>query len=365
MPANAERDDICSRKSMRRPGVSGSLGKARLVDQMNTIRDGSRYGGVRRSSPLMTLNIAVFAPMPSASVKTAVSVKPGVFNNERTAYHESSRRSFHILVPLRRRDRRPSTGTRRYDAFDGDLAQRFAAVATHRVRLDRALSKLRIASRREARDLITAGKVRVRGRIHRDPSAEIALKPDEVTVDGQHVDRAVWHTILLNKPRGVVTTRRDPEGRRTVFDVLGAAGASLVAVGRLDMATSGLLLLTTDTRLADWLTDPANEIVRQYAVTVRGRLTDESCGTMMAGIDGLQAKSVRVRKRSERETHLIVELTEGRNREIRRLCAAVGHEVTGLKRIAFGTLQLGTLQRGEWRDVTRDEIEQMLGHRRW
>ncbi len=238
-------------------------------------------------------------------------------------------------------------------------------MATHRVRLDRALSKLRIASRREARDLITAGKVRVRGRIHRDPSAEIALKPDEVTVDGQHVDRPVWHTILLNKPRGVVTTRRDPEGRRTVFDVLGAAGASLVAVGRLDMATSGLLLLTTDTRLADWLTDPANEIVRQYAVTVRGRLTDESCGTMMAGIDGLQAKSVRVRKRSERETHLIVELTEGRNREIRRLCAAVGHEVTGLKRIAFGTLQLGTLQRGEWRDVTRDEIEQMLGHRRW
>jgi 23S rRNA pseudouridine2605 synthase len=116
--------------------------------------------------------------------------------------------------------------------------------------------------------------------------------------------------------------------------VLAGAGGSLVAVGRLDLASTGLLLLTSDTRLANWLTDPANRIVRRYVVTVRGRVDDDDARRLEAGIDGLQAARVAVRKRSERETHLVVELTEGRNREIRRLFGAIGREVTRLMRVA-------------------------------
>ena len=161
----------------------------------------------------------------------------------------------------------------------------------------------------------------------------------------------------MNKPRGVITTRRDPEGRRTVFDVVGDAGHGLVAVGRLDLASTGLLLLTNDTELANRLTDPAAAVVRRYVVTVRGAVSDAAAARMIEGIDGLSARSVVVRKRSARETHLIVELVEGKNREIRRMFAALGHEVTRLMRVAFGPIELGALQPGQWREVARDELE--------
>ena len=143
-----------------------------------------------------------------------------------------------------------------------------------------------------------------------------------------------------------MTTRRDPDGRRTVFDVLGDEARSLVAVGRLDMASTGLLLLTTDTRLANYLTDPDNAITRRYVVTVRGALEDAEGEKMTAGIEDLRASSVVIRKRSRRETHLIIELVEGKNREIRRMFEALGHPVTKLMRVAFGSVELGELQPG-------------------
>jgi 23S rRNA pseudouridine2605 synthase len=209
--------------------------------------------------------------------------------------------------------------------------------------------------------MVLAGRVSVNGRIVRDPGRPVAPERDRLTVDDHDVHRSRWRLILLNKTRGTVTTRRDPEGRQTVFDLLGETGRGLIAVGRLDRATSGLLLLTTDTRLANWLTDPATAIVRRYVATVRGRLADEAANRMMAGIDGLQAHQVHVRKRSARETHLIIELVEGRNREIRRLCSAVGHEVTALRRVAFGSLEVGNLAPGAWREVTRAEARRAFG----
>src|SRR5262249_49975359 len=136
--------------------------------------------------------------------------------------------------------------------------------------------------------------------------------------------------------------------------VLGGEAEGLVAVGRLDLATSGLLLLTTDTQLAERLTNPSNAIVRRYVVTARGHVSDEDCAAMERGIQNLRAASVLVRKRSRRETHLIVELTEGKNREIRRLFSAIGAEVTKLLRVAYGPIELGTLKPGEWRELTRD-----------
>ena len=226
-----------------------------------------------------------------------------------------------------------------------------------KVRLDRALSKLGLASRSEARRLIARGRVRVRERVVTDAAHLVAPDASAITVDGATPPAREWRTIALNKPRGVLTTRRDPEGRRTVFDLLGDTARGLVAVGRLDMASTGLLLLTNDTQLANRLTDPAEGIVRRYVVTVRGAVKDDAAARMMTGIDGLSAKSVVVRKRSARETHLLVELVEGKNREVRRMFDALGHEVTRLMRVAFGPIGLGTLQPGEWRELRRDELQ--------
>lgn len=192
------------------------------------------------------------------------------------------------------------------------------------------------------------------GRVVRDPLAAVHPERDRIAIGGAVAAKPAWRTIAFHKPRGTVTTRRDPQGRRTVFDVLGGEGDGLVAVGRLDLATSGLLLLTTDTQLAERLTNPSNQVVRRYAVTARGYVSDENCAVMERGVDDMRAASVRVRKRSRRETHLIVELTEGKNREIRRLFSAVGADVTGLVRVAYGPIELGTLKPGEWRGLTPD-----------
>jgi 23S rRNA pseudouridine2605 synthase len=218
------------------------------------------------------------------------------------------------------------------------------------VSLNRALSKLGILSRAQATEAIRAGRVKVDGRVITDPAASVVPKRVRITLDGRRRTGAEWRTILFHKPRGVVTTRHDPEGRRTIYDVIGPPASGLVAVGRLDLATSGVLLLTTDTRLAHRIADPANAVPRVYVVTVRGRVTDEEAVQ-------LDAVSVVVRKASNRETHLTVELRRGRNREVRKLFELIGHEVTRLKRVRFGGLELGNLAPGEWKDLTRTDVE--------
>jgi len=220
------------------------------------------------------------------------------------------------------------------------------------VALERALSKRGMASRRQAQQLIRDGAVTVNGAVVTDPLVAVRPEKDDIRLNARPAADVGWRAIAFHKPRGTVTTRRDPEGRRTVFDVLGNAGDGLIAVGRLDLATAGLLILTTDSRLADRLTDPRNAAVRRYVVTARGEVTDADGDAMMRGMDGLRASRVTIRKRSRRETHLIVELTEGKNREIRRLFDAIGHPVTRLLRIAYGPIELGTLQPGQWRELT-------------
>jgi 23S rRNA pseudouridine2605 synthase len=171
------------------------------------------------------------------------------------------------------------------------------------VALERAISKLRLASRSEAQRLVRAGQVRVNGRVVTDPLAPVVPERDAIGVAGKTRPALAWRTIAFHKPRGTVTTRRDPQGRPTVFDVLGAAADGLVAVGRLDQASSGLLLLTSDTRLANDLTDPANAIVRRYVVTVRGEVSDEQRKLLERGVGGMAPSRVEIRKRSRRETH--------------------------------------------------------------
>ena len=167
------------------------------------------------------------------------------------------------------------------------------------VALERALSKRGLASRSDARQLIRDGLVLVNGRTVDDPLAPVRPEQDRIAIDGRSSAPArAWRTIAFHKPRGTVTTRRDPEGRPTVFDVLGAAADGLIAVGRLDLATSGLLILTTDTQLAERLTNPGNRVVRRYVVTARGEVSDDDRDRLEQGIAGLKASRVTIRKRS-------------------------------------------------------------------
>ena len=210
--------------------------------------------------------------------------------------------------------------------------------------------------------MILAGRVTVDGRTAADPLAEVVPERAAIAIDGRPSRRAEPLTVLLHKPRGVVTTRSDPEGRPTVYTCLEGLETHVVPVGRLDAATSGLLLLTNDTRFADWVTDPRNGVPRVYLVTVRGELTEETARRLEEGVEEsgerLAARKATVRKRSRRETHLVIELTEGRNREIRRMLTAAGHEVTRLKRVSFGGLELGDLPPGKWRAVPEEELRE-------
>jgi len=226
------------------------------------------------------------------------------------------------------------------------------------VPLARALSKLGLASRAEAIALILAGRVRVNGAVAADPGAPVVPERIAVAVDGRTVEPAVAITIAFHKPRGMVTTRRDPQGRPTVFDAIATAGRGLSPVGRLDLASSGLLLCTTDTQFGAWLTDPSQAIEREYVVTVRGLVGPAAAARLERGVtaegERLHAAHVEIRKASARETHLLVTLTEGRNREIRRLFAAIGHEVTRLHRIRVGGVTLGALAPGAWRIISEE-----------
>ena len=229
------------------------------------------------------------------------------------------------------------------------------------VSLERALSKLGLASRSEARALILDGRVSVDGKTLTNPSTRVVPERVAIAIDGAiRKGGAEPLTIILHKPRGCVTTRSDPEGRTTIYDLLTDLPQRVIPVGRLDLATSGLLILTNDTQFGNWLTDPASDIPRVYLVTVKGAVTDDVATRLMKGVtvggERLVAADASVRKRSTRESHLTITLTEGKNREIRRLLDAVDHPVTQLRRVQFGGLELGTLAPGKWRRVSAEEL---------
>lgn len=228
------------------------------------------------------------------------------------------------------------------------------------VPLARALSKLALASRREAVALVLAGRVRVDGALVLDPGHAVVPEALHVAIDGADASPPPRRTIALHKPRGVVTTRRDPDGRPTVYALIAGAGRGLAPIGRLDLASSGLLLCTTDSRFAAWLTDPMHAVEREYVVSVRGRVTPDQAAAVARGLhdDGewLQPCRVELLKTSERESHLRLVLAEGRNREIRRLMAAVGHDVTRLLRVRIGGVELGDLPAGRWRDISEQVL---------
>ena len=227
--------------------------------------------------------------------------------------------------------------------------------------MERALSKLGFASRSEARALILDGRVTVNGRKAIDPARRVTPERIDITIDGVTPKRASEAvTIVLHKPRGYVTTRADPQGRKTVYDLLADMPERVIPVGRLDLATSGLLILTNDTPFANWLTDPNTAIPRVYLVTVEGRVDAATIAQLERGVmvrgERLAAAAAAVRKASGKESHLTITLTEGKNREIRRLLDAVDHPVTRLRRVEFGGLTLGDLKPGAWRYISAAEL---------
>ena len=228
------------------------------------------------------------------------------------------------------------------------------------VSLERALSKRGLASRSQARGLIAQGRVRVNGRVLTNPLEAIVPERAIIVIDGETTASAEPLTIALHKPRGYVTTRSDPQGRQTVYNLIADLEQRVVPVGRLDLATSGLLILTNDTQFANWLTDPESEVPRVYLVTVEGRVSDDIVVQLADGVlvDGerLAAASAVIRKASARESHLTVTLHEGKNREIRRMLRAAGHPVTRLRRVQFGGLELGPLAPGRWRRIPSAEL---------
>lgn len=233
-----------------------------------------------------------------------------------------------------------------------------------RLTVDRLLSKLGIASRSTSQEWIRVGRVRIDGRVVQDPATWVLWPKEAVSIDGRPVQDSVKRFLLFHKPKGVITTHSDEKGRRTIFDVLPADLGCLHAVGRLDQATSGLLLLTNDTTLSSYLADPANKVLRTYLVSVRGKLAETQATEAIAGVldDGerLKCDSIKIHKSSGRESHMEVVLARGKNREIRRLFKALGHEVIKLRRIQYGPFQLKDLPSGGWREIPIENARKAL-----
>lgn len=230
-----------------------------------------------------------------------------------------------------------------------------------RISLARALSKLGHTSRSQARPLIESGQVSVNDRVVRDPEHRIDIERDRVSVSGEPVAQTAYVYLMMNKPAGVVTTRADEKGRRTVFDLLAGAGVPhLSAVGRLDLESEGLLLFTNDTRWANRIASPEGHVDKIYHVDVPAPLSADTVSLLEQGVtdrgETLKAKRAQVLTVSNDVVRLEIVLDEGRNRQIRRMLAAVGLPVLRLQRVAIGTVQLGKLKPGAYRPLTSAEI---------
>jgi pseudouridine synthase len=229
--------------------------------------------------------------------------------------------------------------------------------------LDRILSKAGVGSRTDARNWIGSGRVAVNGKIVRTPDHWVDLDRDNVTLDGKPVIEREKVYILLYKPTGYLTTYRDPEGRPTVYSLLEDIGTWVSPVGRLDLHTSGLLLLTNDNDLADLVMSPERKVPKTYLVKTSSILSDEALDQLRSGVvlsDGsTRPAEVRRIRNSATSSFLEITISEGRNRQVRRMVEAVGSRVRKLVRIAIGPLRIGDLQIGKWRTLTKAEVREL------
>jgi 23S rRNA pseudouridine2605 synthase len=234
--------------------------------------------------------------------------------------------------------------------------------------LERVLSKAGVGSRTEARAWVAQGRVKVNGTITRDPDRWIDMHRDRVRLDDKPLEPRARVYVLLYKPPGYLTTYKDPKGRPTVYDLVTAVGTFVSPVGRLDLDTSGLLLMTNDTQFAERVTNPVSHVPKTYLVKASTVLTDAHLQTLREGIelaDGMTRPAIVRRLRdSSKYTHLEITLTEGRNRQVRRMIEALGARVLKLVRIRIGPISIGSLPIGKWRLLTRREIAAFTASKR-
>ena len=227
--------------------------------------------------------------------------------------------------------------------------------------LDRVLSLAGLCSRTEARSWIGRARVSVNGKLIQTPDHWVDLKLHTVSVDGKPIQARKRRYLLLYKPTGYLTTYKDPQNRPTVYDLLGDIPDFVSPVGRFDLDTSGLLILTNDALLAERLTNPAYKVPKTYLVKAAGALTEEQLDQLRRGVqlhDGptQPAEVVRVRG-NDKSTFLELTIREGRNRQVRRMLEAVGSRVRKLVRIAIGPLRIGELEIGKYRALTTVELD--------
>ena len=233
---------------------------------------------------------------------------------------------------------------------------------SRKIGLARALSKLGYCSRSQAAELIRAGRVQLNGRVRRDPEMPTRLGQDRIMVEGRAVEPQTKIYLMMNKPRGVVTTASDEKGRETVYTVLERAGESqpwVAPVGRLDKASEGLLLLTNDSEWGARIAAPETHLEKTYHVQIAMVANENLVEFLLNGVksDGelLRARKAEVLRSGEKNCWLEITLDEGKNRQIRRMLEVLGVEVLRLVRVAIGPLLLGELAKGAFRTLTKEE----------
>lgn len=233
-----------------------------------------------------------------------------------------------------------------------------------RIRLQKYLSMCAVASRRKAEELIAQGKVKVNGKVAQIGD-KISPKHDTVTVSGRKIVGSRKHYyIMLHKPRGYITTMDDEMGRKCVAELVRDVGARVYPVGRLDKDSEGLLLMTNDGEFANHVTHPSKHIPKTYRVTVRPDVTEDMLTAFATGmeIDGRITAPADAHIIEKQDNRVVMEIVlyEGRNRQIRKMCESLGLEVARLKRTSMGSLKLGMLPPGKWRELKEDEVHKLM-----
>lgn len=233
-----------------------------------------------------------------------------------------------------------------------------------RIRLQKYLSMCAVASRRKAEELIAQGKVKVNGKVAQIGD-KISPKHDTVTVSGRKIVGSRKHYyIMLHKPRGYITTMDDEMGRKCVAELVRDVGTRVYPVGRLDKDSEGLLLMTNDGEFANHMTHPSKHIPKTYRVTVRPDVTEDMLTAFATGmkIDGRITAPADAHIIEKQDNRVVMEIVlyEGRNRQIRKMCESLGLEVARLKRTSMGSLKLGMLPPGKWRELKEDEVHKLM-----
>ena len=228
--------------------------------------------------------------------------------------------------------------------------------------LQKYFSMCSVMSRRKSEEFISQGRVKINGKIAK-LGDKVNFRKDKVTLDGKEIvlSPEEKHYIMLNKPRGFVTTMNDERGRKCVADLVKDVPARVYPVGRLDKDSEGLLIMTNDGDFANMVIHPSKNIRKTYLTTVRPNVTDDQLTKLCVGIeiDGFKTQPaiINVLYQTDDKACLEISIKEGRNRQIRKMCEQVGLKVIRLKRISIGTLKLGTLKSGEWRNLSESEIK--------